>query len=152
MSADGGRAKHILLVEDSGADAQLAREALKECTIPIRLHHTHDGQEALDFLRRSERYRDAPRPDLILLDLNMPRKDGRETLSEIRADEHLKSLVVVVLTTSAAEDDVRAAYEANVNAYITKPVEFDAFVEAIKSIESFFLTVATLPPNHEFIS
>ena len=128
-----GRPVEILLVEDSPTDADLTREAFKEGKVENNLHHVADGVEAMAFLRRERQYSDAPRPDLILLDLNMPRKDGREVLSEIRADANLKDLVVVVLTTSNQDVDVIEAYGLNTNAYIRKPVDLDQFFDVIKA-------------------
>ena len=140
-----GESIKILLVEDSPTDADLTRQAFKEGGVQNGIHHVVDGVEAMAFLRREGEYRDVPRPDLILLDLNLPRKDGREVLAEMRADPNLKDLVVVVLTTSSDENDVLAAYGLNSNAYITKPVDLNRFIDVIKSIEHFYFGVATLP-------
>jgi two-component system, chemotaxis family, response regulator Rcp1 len=135
----------LLLVEDSEPDVRLTIEALHEAKVRNRLWVVKDGVEALEFLRRQGRHADAPRPDLILLDLNLPRKDGRQVLKEIKSDDSLKCIPVVVLTTSKSEEDVLRAYELHANCYITKPVDFNRFMEVVKSIESFWLTVVTLP-------
>jgi chemotaxis family two-component system response regulator Rcp1 len=135
----------ILLVEDSPSDAQLAIEAMQTAKIANHLSRVEDGVEAMQFLRRQGPYRDAPRPDLILLDLNLPRKDGREVLEELKADPYLQQIPVVVLTTSRAEQDVLRSYALHANCYITKPVDFDQFMEVVKSIEHFWLAVVTLP-------
>ena len=141
----GQRAIEILMVEDSPSDAQLAIEALQAAKISNRLSHVEDGVEALQFLRRQGPYRDAPRPDLILLDLNLPRKDGREVLEELKQDPDLKVIPVVVLTTSRSEEDVLRSYQLHANCYIAKPVDFTQFMNVVKSIEHFWLTVVTLP-------
>ncbi len=135
----------ILLVEDSPSDAQLAIEALQSAKIANRLSHVEDGVEAMRFLRREGPYGAARRPDLILLDLNLPRKDGREVLEELKQDPQLKQIPVVVLTTSRAEQDVLRSYALHANCYITKPVDFNQFMEVVKSIEHFWLAVVTLP-------
>jgi chemotaxis family two-component system response regulator Rcp1 len=136
----------ILLVEDSPSDAELTREAMSEGKIANRLSHVVDGVEAMAFLRRQGAYANAARPDLILLDLNLPRKDGREVLAELKQDLALQSIPVVVLTTSQADEDVLRSYELHANCFITKPVDFQQFLRVVKSIESFWLTVVTLPP------
>ncbi len=135
----------ILMVEDSPTDAQLTIEALHAAKVANRLSHVEDGVEALRFLRRQGPYADAPRPDLILLDLNLPRKDGREVLDELKRDPDLKVIPVVVLTTSRSEQDVLRSYQLHANCYITKPVDFTQFMEVVKTIEHFWLTVVTLP-------
>lgn len=140
-----GRPIEILLVEDSPTDAQLAIEALRTNGIENRIHHVEDGEEAMEFLRREGRFSLAPRPDLILLDLNLPKRDGRAVLTEIRRDEDLRSLLVVVLTTSADERDILASYGLNANLYITKPVDFEKFLEVVKAVKSFCLTVIAIP-------
>jgi len=137
----------ILLVEDSPSDTELTVEALKEAKIRNHLSHVEDGVQALEFLRRQGPFTDAPRPDLIMLDLNLPRKDGREVLAEIKSDKDLKSIPVVVLTTSRAEQDILRAYQLNANCYITKPVDFEQFLAVVRSIESFWLFIVTLPPK-----
>jgi two-component system, chemotaxis family, response regulator Rcp1 len=137
----------ILLVEDSPSDTQLTVEALKEAKMRNHLSTVEDGVQAMEFLRRRGPYADAPRPDLIMLDLNLPRKDGREVLAEIKADPSFKTIPVVVLTTSRAEQDVLRAYHLHANCYITKPVDFEQFLNVVRSIESFWLFVVTLPPK-----
>ena len=137
----------ILLVEDSPADVRLTREALKEAKVVNMLHVAQDGIEALDFLRKQGEYAGTPTPDLILLDLNLPKKDGREVLAEIKRDENLKRIPVVVLTTSRAEEDVVRSYNLHANAYVTKPVDLKQFLEVIRAIEAFWLAVVTLPPS-----
>ena len=140
-----GRPIEILMVEDSPSDAELTVEALKEGKVSNHLSIVEDGVLAMEFLRRENRFAQAPRPDLILLDLNLPRKDGREVLTELKGDPSLKRIPVVVLTTSRAERDVLRAYDLNANCYITKPVDFNQFLEVVRSIEHFWLTVVTLP-------
>ncbi len=135
----------LLLVEDNPGDVRLTQEALRETTIPVHLSVATDGVEAIDFLRRRGKFREAPRPELILLDLNLPRKSGREVLSEIKGDPVLRSIPVVVMTTSTAEQDINKAYALNANCYITKPLDLDQFLSVIRSIEDFWLTRATLP-------
>ncbi len=139
------RAMEILLVEDNPGDARLAKEALKEARVHNNLSVVKDGEEALEFLHRRGRHTDVPRPDLILLDLNLPRKDGREVLAEIKAHDSIKRIPVVVLTTSEAEEDVLKAYSLNANCYVTKPVDLDQFIKVVKSIEDFWLTIVKLP-------
>ncbi len=136
----------ILLVEDSPNDVLLTREALKEAKVANELHVVGDGDAAMAFLRREPPYRDAPRPDLILLDLNLPRKDGREVLAEIKDDRELLLIPVVVLTTSVSDKDLLEAYHHHVNAYVRKPVNLDSFIEVVKQIDDFWLGVVTLPP------
>jgi chemotaxis family two-component system response regulator Rcp1 len=135
----------ILLVEDNPADERLTREALKEGKVYSNLHWAKDGIEAMQFLRREGRHSGAPRPEIILLDLNLPRKDGREVLQEIKDDEELRRIPVVVLTTSKAEEDVLRTYNLHANCYVTKPVDLEKFIEVVKSIDDFWLTVVTLP-------
>ena len=135
----------ILLVEDSPGDVRLTVEALKDGKVRNDLSVVGDGVEALAFLQREGKYADAPRPDLILLDLNLPRMDGRELLAIIKQDENLKRIPVVVLTTSEAEVDVLRGYDLNANCYITKPVDLDKFITVIKAIEDFWLTIVKLP-------
>ena len=141
----GQRPIAILMVEDSPSDAQLTVEALHAAKIANRLSHVEDGVEAMRFLRRQGPYADAPRPDLILLDLNLPRMDGREVLDELKRDLNLKVIPVVVLTTSRSEQDVLRSYQLHANCYITKPVDFTKFMEVVKAIEQFWLTIVTLP-------
>jgi CheY-like chemotaxis protein len=145
MNPDLGRPIEILLVEDSPSDTDLTVEALASAKICNRLSLVEDGVQAMEFLRREGQYAQAPRPDLILLDLNLPRKDGREVLAEIRADEKLTAIPVVVLTTSQAEKDVLRAYALHANCYIAKPVDFQQFLEVIEAIEGFWLSVVKLP-------
>ena len=135
----------ILLVEDNPGDVRLTQEALKEGKILNNLHMARDGVEAVSFLRREGEYENAVRPDLILLDLNLPKKDGREVLMEIKKDEALRRIPVVVLTTSRAEEDIIRTYDCHANCYITKPVDFGQFINVIKSIENFWLSVVKLP-------
>jgi two-component system, chemotaxis family, response regulator Rcp1 len=135
----------ILMVEDSPTDVMLAREALRHAKVLNNLHVVEDGVEAMAFLRREPPFAAVPRPDLILLDFNLPKKDGREVLAEIKADEDLGMIPVVVLTTSRAEEDVLKSYRLHANCYITKPVEFGSFAKVIQSIENFWFTVVSLP-------
>jgi CheY-like chemotaxis protein len=137
----------ILLIEDSPSDTALTVEALKAGRIPNRLFNVDDGVEAMAYLRQQGVYRNAPRPDLILLDLNMPRKDGREVLVQLKSDPVLRIIPVIVLTTSSADEDVMRAYELLANCYIAKPVDFKRFIEVIRAVEHFWLEVATLPPR-----
>ena len=139
----------ILMVEDNPADAELAVEALKSAKAQNHLHIVDDGVRALQFLRREGEYKNAPRPGLILLDLNLPRMDGREVLAEIKNDKQLKTIPVVVLTTSKADSDVLKSYDLNANCYVTKPVDFDKFLEVVRAIEGFWLTLVELPQDHE---
>ena len=136
----------ILLVEDNPGDVRLTKEALREGKVYNNLHWAKDGVEALEFLRREGKHADAPRPDIILLDLNLPKKDGREVLSSIKNDDRFKQIPVVILTTSEAEEDVLRSYELHANCYITKPVDLDKFIVVVQSIDRFWLTVVTLPP------
>jgi two-component system, chemotaxis family, response regulator Rcp1 len=144
---DDNRPVEILLVEDNPGDERLTREALKEGKVYSNLHWVKDGVEAMEFLRRQGKYSSVPRPDIILLDLNLPRKDGREVLEEIKSDNELKRIPVVVLTTSKAEEDVLRTYNLHANCYVTKPVDLEKFMVVVKSIDVFWLTVVTLPPN-----
>jgi len=137
----------ILMVEDNLGDARLTEEALKESKMFNRLHHAKDGVEAMEFLRKEGKYRDAPTPDIILLDLNLPRKDGREVLAELKAMPRLKNIPVVVLTTSDAEQDIVMSYNLHANCYITKPVDLDKFIEIVHGIENFWLSIVKLPPQ-----
>lgn len=139
------RPVNILLVEDNPGDARLTFEALKGSTIPSMVHHVTDGEQALSFLRKEGPFSDAVTPDIILLDLNLPRKNGREVLEELRNDPHLQQIPVVVLTTSSARDDIRSCYALGANAYIVKPVEFDRFLDAVRSFETFWLDTVALP-------
>jgi CheY-like chemotaxis protein len=145
MTRPTGSPIEILLVEDNPGDVRLTVEGLNEGKVHNNLHVAKDGVEALAFLRKEGDYSDAVRPDLILLDLNLPRKDGREVLADIKADPDLKTIPVVVLTTSRAEQDVLHSYQLQANCYITKPVDLEQFIHVVKSIEDFWLTVVTLP-------
>jgi CheY-like chemotaxis protein len=135
----------ILLVEDSPSDADLTEEALSDGKVLNHLHWVEDGVEALAFLRRQGKYTKAPRPDLILLDLNLPKKDGREVLAQIKADPSLKRIPVVILSTSAAERDILRTYELNANCYVTKPIDLEQFISVVKLIEEFWLALVKLP-------
>jgi CheY-like chemotaxis protein len=137
----------ILLVEDSPGDVRLTQEALKDAKVLNNLYVARDGVEALDFLRKKGRFEHAVRPDLILLDLNLPRKNGQEVLAEIKADQELKQIPVVILTVSTAEEDIVRSYNLHANCYINKPVEFNSFLDVVKSIEDFWLSVVKLPPK-----
>ncbi len=135
----------VLLVEDDPGDVVLIQEAFADNKLRNRLHTVPDGVDALRFLRREGEFAGAPRPDLILLDLNLPRKDGREVLAEVKTDEDLQQIPVVVLTTSKLEEDVLRSYKLHANAYVTKPVDFDRFIEVVRQIDEFFVTVVKLP-------
>jgi len=142
----------ILIVEDNPGDVRLTRECFRDAGIAINLSVAVDGVEAMRFLSRNGIYGKAPRPDLILLDLNLPRKDGREVLAEIKTDEGLKQIPVIILTTSEAEEDILRAYNLAVNCYITKPVDLDQFIKVVKAIEDFWFTVVKLPPSPHSIT
>ena len=142
---DYGRIVEILLVEDNQGDVRLTIEALEEGKMRINLCVVTDGEEAMTFLRREGKYDKAPRPDLILLDLNLPKMDGRQVLAEIKSDENLKRIPVVVLTTSNAEIDILKSYGLGANCYVTKPVDLNQFIKVVKSIEEFWLTIVRLP-------
>ncbi|MGH3760211.1 response regulator [Actinophytocola sp.] len=135
----------VLLVEDDDGDVLMTREAFEYHKVRNRLHVVNDGVQALQFLRREGPYADAPRPGLILLDLNLPRRDGREVLAELKDDPDLGVIPVVVLTTSEAEEDIMRSYRLNANAYVSKPVDFDRFIEVVRHIDDFFVTVVKLP-------
>ncbi len=137
----------ILLVEDNPADVRLTKEAFKEGRLHNTLHHVKDGVEAMTFLRREAPFEQAPRPDIILLDLNLPRKDGREVLEEIKQDPQLRQIPVVVLTTSEAEEDVFRSYDLHANSYLVKPVNVERFMNVVRTIESFWFSVVKLPPK-----
>ena len=136
----------ILMVEDNPGDVELAREALETGKLHNRLHVVDDGVKAMAFLRRQDPYGDAPRPDLVLLDLNLPRKDGREVLAEVKADDDLKRIPVVVLTISQAESDVLKSYNLHANAYVAKPLNLTAFLQVVQAIQNFWLSIVILPP------
>ncbi|MFH1560136.1 MAG: response regulator [Chloroflexota bacterium] len=140
-----GKPVEILLVEDNPGDVRLTQETFKENKILNHLSVVWDGEEAMTFLHQEGEYANAMRPDLILLDLNLPKMDGREVLAEIKADEHLKRIPVVVLTTSSAEQDILKSYDLHANCYITKPVDLEQFITIVKTIEEFWLTIAKLP-------
>jgi CheY-like chemotaxis protein len=135
----------VLLVEDDPGDVLMTREAFEQHKVANQLHVVSDGVEAMRFLRREEGYADVPRPGLILLDLNLPRKDGREVLADIKSDPELCDIPVVVLTTSSADEDIVRSYKLHANAYVTKPVDFNRFVDVVRQIDHFFVTVVSLP-------
>ena len=135
----------ILLVEDSEGDARLSMEAMRDSKIRNKMHHVVDGEEAMAFLRKEGKYSKAPRPDLILLDLNLPKKDGREVLAEIKKDDELKRIPVVVLTISSAEEDILKSYNLHANCFITKPIDLSQFMKVVHSVEDFWLTIVKLP-------
>ncbi len=143
----GGEPINILMVEDNPGDARLTREALKESKLSNNLFHALDGVEAMAFLRREPPFADVPQPDIVLLDLNLPRKDGREVLAEMKEDPELKHIPVVVLTTSEAENDILRSYKLHCNCYITKPVDLDKFIQIVHGIEDFWLSVVKLPAH-----
>jgi CheY-like chemotaxis protein len=145
MLAEAVRPIEVLLVEDDAGDVLMTREALDEGKVLNRLNVVGDGVEALDYLRGQEPYAEATRPDLILLDLNLPKRDGRAVLEEVKGDPDLRRIPVVVLTTSEAEEDVLRSYDLHANAYVTKPVDFERFVEVIRQIDEFFISVVRLP-------
>jgi chemotaxis family two-component system response regulator Rcp1 len=146
-SRNRARLIQILLVEDSPADVELTRQALLEAKVANEVHVVGDGDAAMEFVRRSGAHPDAPRPDLILLDLNLPKKDGREVLLEIKSDPALARIPVVVLTTSAADQDIVAAYDHHVNSYIRKPIRLDDFIQMMRSIDNYWLGFVCLPPR-----
>ena len=137
----------VLLVEDDPGDILMTREAFEEHKVRNRLNVVSDGVEALAYLRREGKYAEAVRPDLVLLDLNLPRRDGREVLAEIKKDEDLHHIPVVVLTTSQADEDILCSYQLHANAYVTKPVDFDRFISVVRQIDDFFVSVVKLPPR-----
>jgi CheY-like chemotaxis protein len=137
----------VLLVEDDPGDVLMTQEAFEEHKVGNRLNVVSDGVDALAYLRREAPFENATRPDLILLDLNLPKRDGREVLSEIKADESLRHIPVVVLTTSQADEDILRSYQLHANAYVTKPVDFERFIAVVKQIDEFFVSVVKLPPR-----
>jgi CheY-like chemotaxis protein len=143
--SEGAHSIEVLLVEDDPGDVLLTKEAFADNKVRNNLNIVSDGEEATAYLRRQGVYADAPRPDLILLDLNLPRKDGREVLRDIKADPDLRTIPVVVLTTSEADEDILNSYALNANAYVTKPVDFDSFIRIVRQIDDFFVTVVKLP-------
>jgi CheY-like chemotaxis protein len=138
----------VLLVEDDPGDVVLIREAFEHNKLYNTLHVVSDGVQALEFLRGEGEHAGAPRPDLVLLDLNLPRKDGREVLAEVKADPNLRTIPIVVLTTSEAEEDIVRSYDLHANAYVTKPVDFERFIEVVRQIDDFFVSVVKLPQRH----
>lgn len=147
MTTPEGRAIDILLVEDDPGDELITREAFEHNKLKNRLHVAHDGEEGLNYLYRRGEFADAPRPDLILLDLNLPKYDGRQLLEKIKSDPDLAQIPVVVLTTSSAEEDILKSYKLHANAYVTKPVDLDQFMKAVRQIDEFFVQVVRLPNN-----
>ena len=147
MSPQRAEPVEILLAEDNPGDVKLTEKALERGKLVNNLHVVTDGVEALAFLRQEGEYAEEPRPDLVLLDLNMPRKDGREVLEDMKADEDLRRIPVVVLTSSDAEEDIVQSYDLHANAYLTKPVDFDGLLEIVNSLEEFWLSVVKLPPE-----
>jgi chemotaxis family two-component system response regulator Rcp1 len=145
MSPDQFRMVEILLVEDNPADVRLTIEALKDSKMKNNLSVVNDGVEAVEFLKKRGKYANAPKPDLILLDLNLPKKDGREVLKEIKEDDNIKRIPVVILTISKADEDIIKTYNLHANCYITKPVDLQQFVKVVKSIEDFWFTIVVLP-------
>ncbi|MBN1514851.1 MAG: response regulator [Phycisphaerae bacterium] len=145
-NAEPARPIELLMVEDNPGDVRLTREALKQGKVRNNLHVVEDGDAAVAFVRREGPFADSPRPDLILLDLNLPKKDGREVLALLKADENLRRIPVVILTTSQAEADIIKAYNLNANCYITKPVDVEQFIRAVRAIEDFWLTIVRLSP------
>lgn len=137
----------VLLVEDDPGDVVMIREAFEENKVRNRLSIVSDGEQAIQFLRREGEHEKAPRPDLILLDLNLPRVSGREVLEQVKADPKLRAIPVVILTTSSAEEDILRSYDLHANAYVTKPVDFESFIEVVRQIDNFFVTVVKLPPS-----
>ena len=146
-SVRSGKPIEILLIEDNPGDVRLTKEALKDGKVLNSLHVANDGVEAMAFLRREGKYVNATRPDLILLDLNLPKKDGREVLAEIKNDHDLRRIPVVILTVSKAEEDIIKTYDLHANCYITKPLDLDRFIEVVRAIEDFWLAIVKLPPN-----
>ena len=144
-SSTDWRPIEILLVEDNPGDVDLTKEALQEAKVRNSLHVVDDGAKAVEFLYRRGEYADSPRPDIILLDLNLPKKDGRQVLEEIKGDSQLSEIPIVILTTSQAEEDILRSYQLHANCYITKPVDFKQFMHVVKSIEEFWLTIVKLP-------
>jgi len=140
-----GTAIQVLLVEDNPGDVRLTQEAFKDAKVHLQMHVVNDGVEALDFLKRRGDYEKSPRPDLILLDLNLPRKDGRDVLAEVKADPALKSIPVVILTTSASDVDIESSYLLHANCYISKPVDLEGFLTVVRSIDNFWFSVVKLP-------
>ncbi len=145
MGSINSRPIQILLVEDSPSDAKLTKKALKSAKVANEIHHITDGIKAMEFLRHQGEYRDAPKPDLILLDLNLPRKKGQEILEEIKQDPELQAIPVVILTSSDEEEDILRSYKLHANSFVTKPVDFEKFLNIVHCIEGFWLTIVSLP-------
>jgi two-component system, chemotaxis family, response regulator Rcp1 len=152
MENSSNKIADILIVEDNPGDARLIKEVLNSNKIYTSLHMVKDGVEAMEFLRNEGKYSSVPKPDLIILDLNLPRKDGREVLSEIKSDTELKHIPIVIMTISQAEEDILKSYNLHANCYITKPIDLNQFIKVVKSIEDFWFTIVKLPPksNNEF--
>jgi len=142
---DNSKVVDILLVEDNEGDARLAMEAMRDSKIRNKMHHVSDGEEAMAFLHKEGKYTKVPRPDLVLLDLNLPKKGGRQVLAEIKEDDELKRIPVVILTVSSAEEDILKTYNLHANCYITKPIDLSQFMKVVHSIEDFWLTIVKLP-------
>lgn len=142
---DNSKMVDILLVEDNEGDARLAMEAMRDSKIRNKMHHVSDGEEAMAFLHKEGKYTNVSRPDLVLLDLNLPKKDGRQVLAEIKEDDELKRIPVVILTVSSAEEDILKMYNLHANCYITKPIDLSQFMKVVHSIEDFWLTIVKLP-------
>jgi two-component system, chemotaxis family, response regulator Rcp1 len=149
MTDKGVTPVNLLLVEDNPGDVRLTKEALKDAKLKINLHVAVDGMEAMAFLRKQGKYAASPRPDLVLLDLNLPKKDGRQVLAEIKDDPDLKRIPVVIVTTSKAEEDILKTYNLHANCYVTKPLDLDQFINVVQSIEQFWLTIVKLPNGQE---
>jgi len=147
VNSSTGKPINILIVEDNPGDARLIKEVLNEGKILNDLHIVKDGVEAMEFLHKRGEYAKAPRPDLIILDLNLPKKDGREVLAEVKSDQHLKSIPIVIMTTSNAEEDILKSYNLHANCYITKPIDLNQFIKVVKSIEEFWFSIVKLPPK-----
>ncbi len=143
------RPVEVLLIEDNPGDIRLTKEAMKEAKIVNNLNVVEDGVEALDYLKKKGKYKDVNQPDLILLDLNLPKKNGREVLAELKQDVNLKQIPVVILTVSKAEEDIIKTYELHANCFITKPVDMDQFTKVVKSIDDFWFSIVKLPPNKD---
>lgn len=144
---EAGKPIDILLVEDNPGDADLAKEALESSKVRNRLYTVDDGVKAMEFLRKEGVYEGVPKPDLILLDLNLPRMDGRQVLAEVKKDQALRMIPIVILTTSSAEEDILRSYNLHANCYITKPIDLEQFMKVVRTIEDFWLTIVRLPPN-----
>jgi CheY-like chemotaxis protein len=147
INVEQNSAIDLLLVEDDPGDVLMTREALSDAKVVHNLHVVDNGEAALAFLRQEPPYEDAPRPDLIFLDLNLPRLDGREVLATVKSDPSLRRIPLVILTTSNSDDDIMHSYDLHANAFVTKPVDLASFLEAVRQVDNFFLTVAKLPPN-----